>query len=158
MEDKDNHKNLWLALGAALVVLVLLFWWIQKSPGGGFSFGGNSAEEEVVPTEDISEGSVNKTVPAAALSYQQALVKYKDARIQLDKTCQAIPNNVTYKNGASIMLDNRSGVARTVKLGSTFSIKAWGFKIVKLSAATVPATWLMDCDKSQNVATVLIQK
>jgi hypothetical protein len=55
------------------------------------------------------------------------------------------------------MIDNRSEVARTVKVGSSFGIKAWGFEIVKLSSATLPATWYVDCDKSQNVATILIQ-
>ncbi len=154
MEDKNEHKNLWISLAVALVVLVLLFWWIQRSPGGGLS----SENSEMQSTEDTSEGSINKAAPKAALSYQQALTKYKNARIQLDKTCQAIPNNVTYKSGSSVMIDNRSSMARTVKLGSSFSIKAWGFKIVKLEPQTVPATWFMDCDKSQNVATVLIQK
>jgi len=56
------------------------------------------------------------------------------------------------------MIDNRAPVARTVKVGSTFPIKAYGFKIVNLSSATLPATWYVDCDSSQNVATILIQK
>ena len=56
------------------------------------------------------------------------------------------------------MIDNRSGTARTVRVSSNYSIPAYGFKIVKLSSPTTPAIWYIDCDKSQNVATILIQK
>ena len=97
-------------------------------------------------------------VSKPALSYQNALAKYKDVRIQLNANCQADPTQMTFKNGTEIMMDNRSPKDRTVKVGSIYNIKAWGFKIVKLSSATLPATWLVDCDKSQNVATILIQK
>ncbi len=155
----EKNKNLWVSVGIVALVIVLIAWWAMKNPSSSSEDAlNNNTEEEVESTEDTTDGSVNVSAPAATLSYQQALAKYKDARIQLDKTCQAIPNNVTYKNGTSIMLDNRAPVARTVKLGSTFSIKGYGFKIVKLQSATVPTTWQMDCGTSQNVATVLIQK
>ncbi len=152
MENKQS-MNVWISVGVVLVVIALV-WYASSRPKAV-----NQDNVEVVePTEDVSEGSVNATVPAAAISYANALVKYKDARIQLGTNCQASPNNVTYKDNTSIMIDNRSAVARTVKVGSTFPIKAWGFKIVKLSSSTLPATWYVDCDKSQNVATILIQK
>ncbi len=152
-----QNKNIWIGLGAVLV-LVLIFWMVNKNSGEDAVQEVADDTEQVESVEDTSEGSVNASSPAATLSYQQALVKYKDARIQLDKTCQASPNNATYKNNTSIMIDNRAPVARTVKVGSVFSIKAYGFKIVKLSSATLPATWLVDCGSSQNVATILIQK
>lgn len=161
----DNNKNLWMGVGA-VVVLALLIWWFaasnnddvtpeDESVNSSETSGNNN--ENVDSTEDTTTGSVNSN-GAATLSYQQALSKYANARIQLNNSCQATPNNVTYKNGTSIMLDNRSATTRTVKLGSTYSIKGYGFKIVKLESGTVPATWLMDCDGQQNVATVLIQK
>jgi hypothetical protein len=112
----------------------------------------------VTPTEDTSAGSINVGVSAASLSYANALVTYKSARLQLDEKCQAVPNKMTFKNNAYLMIDNRAPVARTVKVGSVFSVKAWSFKIVKLSSVKLPATWLVDCGTSQNVATVLIQK
>lgn len=97
----------------------------------------------------------------ASLSYQKALELYKDnKRIQLsgDAFCQASPNNVMYKNGTSIMIDNRSPKTRTIKLIGTYSIEGYGFKLVKLSSAVLPATFLMDCNQQQNVAKVLLQK
>lgn len=117
----------------------------------------NGITEDQEGVEDTSAGSEHASSPAATLSYQQALVKYKDARLQLDKTCQGSPDKMTFKNGTSIMVDNRSPLDRVVKVGSTFNLKAYGFKIVKLSSDTLPATLLVDCDKSQNVATILLQ-
>ena len=156
-----NNKNLWIGVVVVLVIaLGLILWSMNKSsdPLAGENGENVAQEQSPEPVEDTSEGSVNVGVSASSISYANALLKYKDARIQLDKICQATPNNVTFKNNTSIMIDNRAPVARTVKVGSTFSIKAWGFKIVKLQSATLPVTWLMDCDKSQNVATILIQK
>lgn len=80
--------------------------------------------------------------------------------IQFDTQCQALPNVVTYKDDTGIMIDNRSPDTRTISLGTTFTIKPYGFKIVVLPAVVYQASqtlWL-DCDNSQNVATVLIQK
>ncbi len=111
-------------------------------------------------TEDLTEGSVNAKPGAVSLTYQQALTKYGTARIQLDKNCQATPKASTFKNSANIMLDNRAPSARTIRFGSmgTFTIKAWGFKIVKLSSATLPNAMAVDCDSSQNVTVVTVQK
>ena len=137
-----------------VLIVVVVFWFVGKS-----SVPVVVDDNAIVDsTEDTSEGSVNVGAPAASISYANALVKYKDARIQLEKTCQASPDKGTFKNGTNIMIDNRAPVARTVKVGSVFPIKAYGFKIVNLSSSNLPATWYVDCDKSQNVATILIQK
>src|SRR3989338_8943099 len=153
MENKKN-TNLLIGLGVVLII-VAVFWLMNKS---SVTVVEENAEQSLESTEDTSEGSVNANVPAvSSLNYTQALEKYKNARIELDPSCQARPNVVTYKNNTSVMIDNRSNVARTVKVGSTFPLKAYGFKIVKISSATLPFTWYVDCDKSQNVATILIQ-
>lgn len=94
-------------------------------------------------------------------SYENALALYTgNNRIQLSGTalCQASPTNVTYKNGTSIMIDNRSAQTRTIKLGTTFTIPGYGFKIIKLSSTTLPTTLIMDCGTQQNIAKVLLQK
>jgi len=138
-----------------LVVVIALvgfgLWSFKSSPAP-------VVDNSETAVEDTTTGSVNATSPAASISYQSALVKYKDARIQLDNTCQASPDRMTFKNNTNIMIDNRAPVTRTVKVGSTFTIKAYGFKIVNISSASLPATWYVDCDTSQNVSTILIQK
>ncbi len=139
-----------------VVVLVLVGFGLWTLKNNSAPSDTNTDANQVVDTS-TNAGNTNAGA-VAPISYTDALVKYKDSRIQLDTNCQANPNNVTYKNNSYIMIDNRSSADRAVKLGSTFSIKAWGFKIVKLSSANLPATWYLDCGNSQNVATVLIQK
>ena len=152
MEKKNT--NVLIGVGVILIIIIGV-WYMKASPSTNQQLVDDESIESV---EDTSEGSVNASAPAAALTYRQALEKYKDSRIQLDKDCQARPNNVTYKDGSNIMIDNRSNIARTVKVGTTFPLKAWGFKIVKIDSASGTGTWHVDCDKSQNVATILIQK
>lgn len=153
MEGTQN-KNVWIGVGVVLVVVLGFWYWSMNKSSVPV------VEESTVvdSVEDTTAGSVNTGSTAASISYTNALVKYKDARLQLDKNCQASPDQMTFKNGASVMVDNRAAVDRVVKLGSVFTIKAYGFKIVKLSSSTLPAKWYVDCDKSQNVSTITIQK
>lgn len=147
---KGGNATFELIIVLALVIFGL--WSLKKNPTPVAPVVNNQADS-------VTTGSnASTTLPIATISYAQALQKYKNARIQLDKDCRANPTNSTYKNGADIMLDNRAPVDRIVKVGFSFSIKAWGFKIVKLGSATLPATWYVDCGNSKNVATILIQK
>jgi hypothetical protein len=129
------------------------------------------AKDDVVPEEGNTTPTATTTdttvgyspdapgfTPVQALAYADALKKYASKRLQVTPTCQITPNNVTYKNGTTIMIDNRSDKAKSIKIGSTFSVPAYGFKIVTLSSATLPATYLIDCDKQQNAGTIILQK
>jgi hypothetical protein len=159
MENKN--RNMWIWIVVVVIVLVGLVMWATNSSAPTVTntpVVNNTNALQVESTEDLSTGSVNSGAPAASLSYSQALIKYKDARLQLDKICQASPDKMTFKNNALLMVDNRAPVARTVHVGSVFPIKAFGFKIVKLSSTTLPVTWKVDCDASQNVSSILIEK
>ena len=166
MEENTNtnkNKNLWIWIVVVLVVVVGLVFWATRSSAPTVvnstpTVPVDNTALQVNSTEDLSVGSVDVGAKAATIAYTDALIKYKDARLQLDKTCQASPYNMTFKNNSLLMVDNRAPVARTVHIGSIFPIKAYGFKIIKLSSAKLPATWLVDCDKMQNVATILIEK
>ena len=95
----------------------------------------------------------------STISYAKALVTYADRRIQLDANCQATPNKVTYKDNTGIMIDNRSAKTRTITVGTTFTIKPYGFKIVVLPDVYLKAkTVYVNCDKEKNVATILVQE
>lgn len=148
------HINLWLVLGALLVIFSWGWWSFQ-----------NDLVTPAIKVANLPINIVKKAVdiynpPSVAVSpsYTQALLTYKDARIQLDSDCRAVPNKVTFKNGTYIMIDNRAAVARTVTVGSTFSIPAYGFKVVDLSSSVLPATWYVSCDNRVKVASILIQK
>ena len=146
------NKNVLLFIGI-LAVLVTGFFIVK-------SFRNVPIEETNLSdtSSQLSDETLLDTTPAKSLSYAEALKLYKDKRIQLDTDCRATPSNVTFKNNTKIMIDNRSDVSRAVKLGSTMTIKPWGFKIVTLTSNTLPATLLLDCGALQNVASILIQK
>jgi hypothetical protein len=165
MENKN--KNMFIGLIVLLVVVAAIVIWSMNTPapvavtdnGSTTNTATNSTTPAPVDsTEDTTAGSTDIGAPAASLSYTQALITYKNARLQIEANCQASPDKMTFKNNALMMVDNRSAIPHTVKVGTAFPIKAFGFKIVKLSSATLPATWLVDCDKSQNVSSILIEK
>lgn len=148
---EKNKLYLWVSVVAVVILAVVFF----------FMFGNKQTENQVT-TEPESVQDVNDQdtgVPAEVISYANALVKYATRRIQLDTACQAYPNNITYKDNTGIMIDNRSPQTRTVKVGTPFTIKPWGFKIVVLPDVYLQSkTLLVDCDQSQNVATILVQE
>ena len=154
--QSENSLAVFYGIGAVVVILLIIFF---STRGTELVVKDESGNPLDIPTEDISAGSVNNVVKKVpSISYADALVKYKDARIQIDALCQAFPNNVTYKNGTSIMIDNRSAINHTLKIGSTYTVDAYKFKIIKLTSNNLPETLLVDCDQYQNVATILVQK
>lgn len=156
----NQNKNIWIIVGVIVVILVIIFM-VKSSP---------KEENEQVPanmpagninpeSKPTAEVSGTTQVEPVSIAYADALIKYKDRRIQLDKSCHASPRMVTYKDNTGIMVDNRSAQTRTVKIGTTFTIKPWDFQIVILPDIYKKSkTLLVDCDKAQNVATVLIQE
>lgn len=94
-----------------------------------------------------------------AMPYSQLVAEYADKRIQFDERCQAIPGNPTYKNGTSVMFDNRSGDARYIKIGdATYLFGGYDYKILTLSSPTLPKTLSMNCGAAINIGGILLQK
>ncbi len=163
MENKK--KNMWIWTVVVVVVVIALIIWVRHISDSSVmtnNTGVNPVDQTALTptsTEDTTTGDINAG-QAVSISYTDALVKYADARLQLDTNCQALasPSNLIFKNNAYLMVDNRAPVARTVHIGSVFSIKAYGFKIIQLSSAKLPATFMVDCGTSQNVATITLEK
>lgn len=100
------------------------------------------------------------TPPGAPLpqSYQDALVTYANRRMQFDQYCQAQPPRLALQRGLSVMLDNRSGDARTFAVGGVyFTLPGYGWKIFTPYATTFPATIYVDCGSARNVGTIILQ-
>lgn len=165
METETKNKNLAIIIVVIILVLAIIFiaWKAHEASSPTLPpVPANTVDQTAltpVATEDTTTGDINAG-KAVSLSYTDALVKYANARLQLDTTCQALasPSNLIFKNNALLMVDNRAPVARTVHIGSVFSIKAYGFKIIQLYSAKLPATFLVDCGTSQNVATITLEK
>ncbi len=155
---EKNNLRIWIwAIVALVVIVVIVFLFVLQNKQTINKVTTNTITTEPASTQDISAQDIG--AGGVSISYSNALVTYADRRIQLDATCQAHPNNVTYKDNTGIMIDNRSPQTRTVKVGTTFTIKPWGFKIVVLPDVYLKSkTLLVDCDGSQNVATILVQE
>ncbi len=155
---EKNNVIIWIGAVAAVIILGSIFFLFQNKQTVNLVTTENNSQTGAEP-ESVQDTSDQTGIGAAPISYANALVKYADRRIQLDSACQATPNNVTYKDNTGIMIDNRSPKARTVKIGTTFTIKPYGFKIFVLPDIYLKSkTILVDCDQLQNVATVLIQE
>jgi hypothetical protein len=159
----ENKKTIWIVIGVIVIIAIaLLVWKMKANPAVTDQ---TPAAEEIVPegTQDVDQGTAptttGATVAPISISYQNALKQYATRRIQLNEQCQAAPNTVTYKDNTGIMIDNRSSKTITVKVGTTFTIKPYGFRIVVLPDIYLKSQKiLVDCDKMQNVATVLVQE
>ena len=158
-----KNKYLWI-VGVLVILLAVVVFMVMKNQSAKTNSTAYNTETTTsqTPTEDSAMTKDTPVTPAAKsnnISYNDALKKYGTNRIQIQQSCQAVPNNVVYKNGTTIMLDNRASITHVIKIDSkTYTIKAYDYTTVKLSSSTLPHTVLMDCDKSQNVATILIQK
>jgi len=147
---EKNNYNVWIWVVIIIIAVGILFFVFRNKEV--------AAPVATIP-ESVQDTSQTIGVGAVSISYANALVKYANRRIQLNEACQAYPNTVTYKDNTGIMIDNRSSQTRTVKVGTVYTIKPYGFKIVVLPNIYLKSkTLLVDCDKSQNVATVLVQE
>ena len=110
------------------------------------------------PTTRPSPGASKTPVSTAPGTYGDAVTAYANRRIQFDQYCQAVPNSFAIKKGLAIMLDNRSGDARTFAVdGATFTIPGYGWKILIPQVTSVPKTLYIDCGSARNVGTIIVQ-
>lgn len=159
--DNKSNKTIWIILGVVIVILLVVFLVKPKAKDSMTDDANmNGGDTALEATEDTSAGSVNANGgQAVSISYAKALETYKDRRIQFNDSCTATPNNVTYKDNTGLMLDNRSAKPLTIKIGTTYSVKAYGFKIITLpDTYKQNKTLLVDCNGQQNVATILVQE
>jgi hypothetical protein len=145
-------ENPVIILIIVLALAIFGVWTMKNNPAPVLNFDGTTNDST------NKTGTVAVDTSAREITYGEALAIYKNSRIQFDTLCQASPNNFVYKNGTNIMIDNRSPVSRSIKVGSVYNVEAYGFKIIQLSSIVLPTKWLVDCDNSQNVATITIQR
>ena len=153
------NKNRWFLL-AVVVLLVAVAYWLS---GKESQFAGDMVSPSPSPTSSPSPKAPSggaKASPASApvMSYTELVREYDGRRIQFDQGCQAIPNNITYKNGTSIMIDNRSGDARDIKVGNNvYTLPGYGYRVVTLSSQSLPSDILLSCGSAVNVGKILLQ-
>lgn len=99
------------------------------------------------------------TKPTGTLTYAQAVQKYSAVRMQFNSACQPTPAHQTFKNGTTMMFDNRSAAKRTITVdGKAYTIPAEGYILVKLSSTKLPHVTTINCGTQNNVAQITLQQ
>lgn len=152
-------KYLWVLVGLVIA-------------GGIYFMGGKWADQYIgLETTSSSPSSANGTVvkpgakktiptpiPTSTKSYTELVKEYEGKRIQFDERCQVVPKDATFKNGTSVLIDNRSASAKTVTVGSAkYDLVAYGYRIVTLSSPSLPSKLALSCGTSGNVGSILLQ-
>lgn len=148
--------SFWMILVLGLILGAFIFF-VSKNKNGVNTNEVSNVLDNVIDSIENKTNIFNKK-PVDSILYAEALVKYKDARLQLDQSCRPTPAKMTFKNNSMLMVDNRSSEARVMNIGQEFTIKGYGFKIIKLSSSETPVVFSVDCGEHKNVATISIQK
>jgi len=148
-----SKRTLFIASGLIVISLVVAGVLVYSSS--------EESQPQVTETPQPSptrSKAANVSTPNAQ-DYTKLVKEYEGYRIQFDASCQAIPKNVTYKNGAKILLDNRSGDARYVTVGGiSYYLAGYGYKVITLNSKELPKTLLINCGAAVNVGQILLQK
>ena len=155
-------KIVWIVVVAVIVLAAFI---LTKRPADEEGIlGGNQETVSPTPTPSakISKKAAPKTggeIAGQSMPYSQLVAEYATRRIQFDERCQSIPGSPTFKNGTSVMFDNRSGDARYIRVGeTTYLFGGYDYKILTLSSEALPKTLSMDCGAAINVGQILLQK
>ncbi|MDP2647879.1 MAG: hypothetical protein Q8P35_01395 [Candidatus Yanofskybacteria bacterium] len=149
----SSQTKYWVFIVA--VVALAVVWGLQARDTGYYVLSPTPTA-----TQRASQGGATATPIAQTISYDAAVQQYANSRIQFDQYCQGNPSNMSLKSGNKIMLDNRSGDARTIKVdGTAYSLAGYGYQIITLSkpSSALPYTIKIDCGTAVNVAQVLLQ-
>lgn len=159
----NHHKKIvmYCLIGAVFTATLLLFLMVRSGSAPLVKDDANQNQEVVessVKTVRTNTSSQKPSDYLPSITYTEALTKYKNSRIQFNDKCQAIPNNITYKNNTYIMLDNRAPFPQVVNIDNSYALEAGGFQIIKLSSDFLPMKWYVNCGNQKNVATILLQQ
>jgi len=113
----------------------------------------------VAPKSVVNKKTVAPvTSTPSAQSYTQIVKEYEGRRIQFDQRCQATPMAPTYKNGTTIMLDNRSPSTRVIMIGTNqYTVAGYSYQIVTVSSPSLPNELSLSCGSAGNVGKILLQ-
>lgn len=156
-----KNKTLWITV--AVVVVVLIAVWASRTDNvDNLNLIGDNGAASPSPTPSLASGAAkSKATPSAipgAVNYSQLVEEYEGRRIQFDDRCQMTPVSPTFKNGTKIMLDNRSGIGKTVTINNQkYQVVGYGYQLLILSSNSLPQTMNVGCDSSVNVGKILLQ-
>ena len=159
----ETHKKslLWVLMGLVAIVLVWVVVWLVARSSRVTPVVEAPAPAPVVEVSKPAPVVIAPSKVTPKMSYADAFALYSKTRVQLGAKCNPTPFAPVYKNGATIMIDNRSGENRIVAVGeTTYHVNAYDYVLATLSypEATLPVKVLLDCGNTQNVATLTVEK
>lgn len=157
--DNQSNKTFTYAV-AGIIVVAIAAWAIY-----GYNHPGDEQQPAAQDNSTNDNTSANTSTPAATggsarLSYGDAIKVYP-YRFQF-LNCHGNPGMISVRKGSVVMLDNRDGVARTIKAnGQSFKIAAYDYALVSPAIVTKDNTDLtlsnVTCDGG-GAATLNVEK
>ena len=149
-------------IGAGIIVILAVTFLMPRSTteqNGAMPSVSESPAASVSPTASAKASTGGSGTVAMPKTYADALARYEGKRFQFDMYCQSKPATMSLKNGATVMLDNRSGDPRSIKVGpTTYNLAGYGWRIVQVAVSKFPTTLMVDCGGAKNVATLTVYK
>ena len=150
-------KYYWILAGVVIVV-VIYFMGGKWTGQVGQYIGIEPSPSPSSATGATAKPVAKKSVTPLPKSYTELAKEYEGRRIQFDDRCQMIPLSPTYKNGTSVMLDNRSTSTKSVTIGSVkYDLSAYGYRVITLSSSSLPKELAVSCGSAVNVGKILLQ-
>jgi len=158
----EKNQKIVIGVVVALVVIIGLVVFIKNMNDNSQPASTMTNNQTQTPPATTTPEQATTTPASSAkgsMAYTDAVVKYKDRRIQFTQTCQASPTNMVFKNPVTLMLDNRSTITQKITIaGKTYTIGSYKYTVITINQKTLPATLYANCNSSNNVATILMEK
>ena len=172
MNIKQNQTATIIVAAIVIIFVMIAISYLLQRPI--YNSGHNPTGSDVeLYNQNQSAGSqpssTNTTKPVqpttsgqTGLTYQQALQQYKDRIFQINQ-CAIRPTYATFKNGATVMLDNRNSQPVKITLDKTVvQLAKYGYKIVTLKSVNLPHEISVDCQiggvNHYNIGRILMQR
>lgn len=158
---ENMSKNMKIAIGAIILVIIVALivrGVMHKKAAPEVLAPAPVAEQPVAPkpAKWVAPKPSPTPVVVDTRGYAELIVAYKDRILQFGDACQVRVSDQNYKIGSEMLLDNRTSVPVTIKIGSSsYALVAYGHQVITLSAE---GKFMVDCNDHQNVATVSVQK
>lgn len=162
---QENQGTFWSVLGAIVVIAIIVVAAVLRGPKdvaiSNVQVPQQTALENKSPMQPRYYAPVageTQSPIAPKLSYDAAVNKFWNMRIQFGENCVATPAVSTFKNGTELMIDNRSTQDKVFTVnGSSYPIAAHDYAVVPFTATTSPQKFTINCGVMQNAATVTVQ-
>jgi hypothetical protein len=153
-----QKRFLWGGAGLLVAILALTGYvsWLKSGGENSLLVSSSTLSGARPASSTILKKDTGGSHPG--LTYGEALRYYADRRMQFDPNCIASPNNMSLRNGVSVMFDNRAPSSTTIALdGIAYLVRGYDFRILTLRSGKLPHKIAVDCGSGKNNAQIILQ-